>query len=286
MPAQPSLARACAAESAGTFLLVFFGVGAVQVAVLTGALNGLWQVAVVWALGVTVGIYTAAGISGAHLNPAITLAFAAFREFPWRRVLPYTAAQLAGAFLAAGLLYVLFSPQLAAFESAQGLVRGQPGSERAAMIFGEYFPNPALTGTITADVGRVSEWQAMLAEGLGTAVLALVVFALTDARNRERPLSNLAAPFIGLTVAMVIMVIAPLTQAGLNPARDFGPRLFAWCIGFDGIAIPGPRGGFFTVYILAPVLGAWAGAAAYQFILRPAFPTAQSGKPVLPIKEM
>ena len=76
--------------------------------------------------------------------------------------------------------------------------------------------------------------------------------------------------FIGLTVSIIIAVVAPLTQAGLNPARDFGPRLFAYFAGWGSVAIPGPRGGFFTVYILSPFLGAVVGAGLYQFILRPA----------------
>jgi glycerol uptake facilitator protein len=96
------------------------------------------------------------------------------------------------------------------------------------------------------------------------------VFALTDPRNRERPLSGLAPCVIGLTVAAIIVVVAPATQAGLNPARDFGPRIVAWLAGYGEIAIPGPRGGFFTVYILAPMLGAVGGAAFWQYVLRTA----------------
>ena len=91
----------------------------------------------------------------------------------------------------------------------------------------------------------VCEPAACLAEILGTAILALVVVAVTDARNRGGP--GIFAPvFIGLTVSILICVIAPLTQACFNPARDFGPRLFAYFAGWGPIAIPGPRGGFFT----------------------------------------
>jgi glycerol uptake facilitator protein len=117
----------------------------------------------------------------------------------------------------------------------------------------------------------VTHAGAMLGEGIGTAFLAFFVFAVTDPRNAGRPGSRLVPLLIGLTLAIVISVIAPLTQAGLNPARDFGPRLFAYFAGWGAIAIPGPRGGFFTVYILAPILGALAGAAAYQYLIRPAF---------------
>jgi glycerol uptake facilitator protein len=261
----PSLGRRCLAELAGTFLLVFFGCGSVHVAVLTGAHVGLWQVAIVWGVGVALAIYATAGISGAHLNPAITLAFAVYRKFSWARVGPYIASQLAGAILAAVVLSILFSGIMAEFETAQHITRGAPGSELSAQVYGEYFPNPGTAKGWSA--GAVSHTQAMLAEGLGTAFLAMFIFALTEPRNHAAP-RWLVPAFIGLTVSIIIAVVAPLTQAGLNPARDFGPRLWAWLAGWGDVAIPGPRGGFFTVYILSPVLGAMVGAGLYQLLLR------------------
>src|SRR5215212_6819737 len=136
-------------EILGTFLLVLFGTGSVACAVLTGALQGLWQVAVIWGFGVTIAIYCSASLSGAHLNPAVSLAFALLRSdrFPRSRLLPYWLAQLTGAVLAGLVVLVVFGSLLARFEAREGLIRGAPGSEKAAMIFGEYFPNPALFGT-------------------------------------------------------------------------------------------------------------------------------------------
>ena len=266
--------RELAAEFLGTFILVFFGIGAVHTAVLVGAQVGLWQVAVVWGVGIALAIYATGAISGAHLNPAITLTFAAFRGFPLRKVGPYILSQLAGAFAAAALLYALYGASLARFESGHNLVRGQPGSELSAMVYGEYFPNPALSRSSSGVLGDVTPPMAMLAEGVGTAFLAFFVLAMTDARNPGRPTGTSSAFFIGLAVAVVISIIAPLTQAGLNPARDFGPRLFSYLAGWGAIAIPGPRGGFFTVYILAPVVGALVGSASYQLVLRPGMPMA------------
>jgi glycerol uptake facilitator protein len=119
----------------------------------------------------------------------------------------------------------------------------------------------------------VSQPAAFLAEALGTLILAVVVFSVTDERNTAGPGSRLAPVFIGLTVAALISVIAPLTQACFNPARDFGPRLFACLAGWGTIAIPGPRGlGFLTVYMVAPILGALAGAHLYDLLLRPRGP--------------
>jgi glycerol uptake facilitator protein len=259
-----TLPRRCVAEMVGTFTLVFFGVGAVHAAVLTGAQQGIWQVAIVWGVAISLAIYTTGALSGAHMNPAMTLSFVIFRGFSWRQVPWYVLSQLLGAFLAAAVLYSLFSGVLGQFESAHDIVRGTGGSELSAMVYGEYFPNPLVAATQHWMSGAVGLIQAMLAEGIGTAFLAFFVFAVTDARNHSGPGRRLSPVFIGLTVSIVISVVAPLTQAGLNPARDFGPRLFAYLAGWGSIAIPGPRGGFLTVYILSPIIGAISGAALYQ----------------------
>lgn len=259
----------CMAEFIGTFILVFFGVGAVHTAVSTGAQQGLWQVAVVWGIAISLAIYAIGAVSGCHINPAITVAFAAWRGFPAKKILPYILAQVAGAFVGAAVLYGLFHGTIAHFEATKHLVRGQPGSELSAMMYGEYFPNPAVVGTTPEAWAQVSPWQAFLAEALGTAFLAFFVFALVDPSNRLAPRGNGFPIFIGLTVSIIISIVAPLTQAGLNPARDFGPRLFSLLAGWGSIAIPGPRGGFFTVYILAPILGGLFGSFVYEKIIKP-----------------
>jgi glycerol uptake facilitator protein len=262
MPEKPGVGCACVAEVIGTFILVFFGVGSVHVAVLTGALQGLWQVAVIWGAAVTLAIYATGQHSGAHLNPAVTIAFASWRGFPWARVGPYIASQMAGAFIAAAVLYALFSGSISAFEAANGITRGSAGSEASAMMYGEYFPNP------TATMLSVAPWQAMLAEGIGTLFLVFFIFTVVDDRNDGIPGVTLAPVLIGAALGMLIMMFATLSQAGLNPARDFGPRLFSLLAGWGEIAIPGPRGGFFTVYILAPVVGGLLGGALYESTLR------------------
>jgi len=260
--------RAYVAELAGTFILVFFGVGSVHAAVLCGAQSGLWQVAVVWGVAVAMAIYAFGAVSGAHLNPAMTAAFAAFRKFPLRNVPGYMAAQLAGAVLAALTLYALFGGMIAHFEAANGIVRGAAGSELSGMVYGEYFPNPAMAKANGWGPEVVTVWTAMLGEFVGTAFLAFFIFAVTDRCNGGRPGKSLLPLFIGLSVAIIISVIAPLTQAGLNPARDFGPRLVAWLMGWGDVAIPGPRGGFFGVYILSPILGALLGGFLYGVLTR------------------
>jgi glycerol uptake facilitator protein len=265
-PAPPPLWSALGGEFAGTFVLVFFGVGAVNAAVVTGAQAGLWQVAVVWAVGVSLGIYTCAALSGAHINPAITLVAAVYDRFPPMRVIPYWVAQTAGAAVASLVLYSMFAEAIIEFERQHGLLRGGPGSELSGMVFGEYFPNPAIFGSAEEAWRVVSMKSAFIAEMIGTAMLAFLVAAVTSARNPEKPTSPMAAVMIGFGVAAIISVIAPLTQAALNPARDFGPRLVSYFLGWGEIAIPGPRGGFFVVYILGPLVGALIGGGLYRLL--------------------
>ena len=261
-------------ETVGTYILVLFGIGSVSAAVVTGAQVGLWQVAVVWAFGVALAIYASAGLSGAHLNPAVSLAFAIFRrdDFGFRRLPLYWTAQTAGAILAALTTLAIFGPFIARFEADNGILRGADGSQLSAMVFGEYFPNPAIYGTGADAAALISPLGAALVEGFGTAVLAFVIFALTDRRNAGLTAKPLTPLLIGFTVAALISLFAPLTQAGWNPARDFGPRVVAYFAGWGEIAIPGPRAGFWA-YIAGPMLGAPLGAALHELLIKPALPS-------------
>ncbi|MEM8735296.1 MAG: MIP/aquaporin family protein [Planctomycetota bacterium] len=276
-PVLPSKLQCFWAELFGTFVLVFFGCGVVHSSVCYGAPDGLWQVAIVWGIAIMLAIYSIGGISGAHINPAITIALSVVGDFPKNRVATYILAQLCGAFLAAASLFFLFSPALKQVETDFGVQRGQQGSEITASCYGEFFPSP---GSLKSETYSVTEHKqlkklvphhvAFFAEVLGTAILSCMVFAFSDSSNRERPDQRQAAIFIGLTVSALISVIAPLTQACFNPARDFGPRLFASLAGWGKIALPiGTDWGWLTVYIVAPILGACIGGLAYQKFVQP-----------------
>jgi glycerol uptake facilitator protein len=273
--------RALVGEVIGTFVLVLFGCGAVHAAVLTGAQSGLWQVAIVWGLGVTFAAYLCGAVSGAHINPAMTVALAFWGRFEWNKVAGYIAAQVGGAFLAAAFLFGMYHGPLAAKEAEKGVTRGGPGSIITACCYGEFYPNPGGFAS-RAENWSDADWEefkkqvptsrALLTEVLCTAVLALVIFGVTDTRNPSAPPGYLAPIIIGLTVAALISIAAPLTQACFNPARDFGPRLFTFLAGWGSAALPGPNGsGFVTVYILAPIVGAVVGGGLYELVLRPAF---------------
>jgi len=111
---------------------------------------------------------------------------------------------------------------------------------------------------------------AMGAEAFGTFILILLIFALTEGCNVGRPDNAIAPLFVGLTVTSIICLIAPLTQAGLNPARDFGPRMVAWIFGWGKAAFPDQSGGFFFVYILAPIVGGSIATIFFMKVLEPA----------------
>ena len=276
-PTSLRLSSVFAGETLGTYILVLFGTGAVAAAVLTDAHVGLWQVASVWAVGLALAIYVTADISGAHVNPAITLAFALVRrrKFPIRLLPVYWASQLLGAALAGVTVLAIYGPWLRRFEKAEGLVRGEPGSERSAMVFGEYFPNPDM---FADGAMLISPAGAAFVEGFGTAILALVIFSLTDRRYARVSRPNLTPLLIGLTIAALISLFAPLTQAGWNPARDFGPRIVAFFAGWGDIAIPGPSNGFW-VYIVGPLVGGPIGGAIHELLVRAGLVVARGTEP-------
>ena len=257
-------------EFFGTFLLVLFGCGSVCAAVTTGAHVGVFEVAMVWGLGIATAIYLTGALSGAHLNPAVTLSLAVWSGFPKGRVLPYVAAQLCGAFVASAVLYFVFGDALRQFERTNGIVRGQPGSEASAMVFKEFFPNPG-GHPLTAEARlRMSAWAAFGAEVIATAVLLLVICCCTDERNKARP-QALTAAAIGLTVTLLISLLGPLTMACFNPARDFGPRLFSALAGWGNVPFRVNGAGWWTVYIVAPALGGLLGGGIYSVCFKRAY---------------
>jgi glycerol uptake facilitator protein len=254
-------------EFFGTFLMVFFGCGSVCASVLTGAQVGVFQVAIVWGLGIATAIYLTGALSGAHLNPAVTVSMAVYSSFPKRRVLPYILTQFLGAFAAAAVLFFIFGDALAAFEKSNHLVRGEAGSEASAMVFGEFFPSPGghpLTPEVRA---RMSASAAFGAEVIGTAILLLVIFCATDERNKARP-QILAAATIGLTVTILISLLGPLTMACFNPARDLAPRVFSSMAGWGAVPFQVNGLGWLTVYVLAPIAGGLLGGGVYRIFFK------------------
>src|SRR5829696_6510640 len=185
------LGRELLAEFLGTFVLIVFGVGVVaQVVLSKGAAGSPLSINIAWGLAVTMGCYVAAGVTGAHLNPAVTLSLAAHRQFPWRKVVPYSLAQLAGAFIASAVVYATYYEALTAFD---GGVRQVLGAQGTAGIWATY-PQPFLS---VFPGGIIDQF-------VGTAILMLVVLAISDARNAP-PAAGMAPLIVGLLVVVIGM---------------------------------------------------------------------------------
>ncbi|HZM91470.1 MAG TPA: MIP/aquaporin family protein [Blastocatellia bacterium] len=262
-----SLAGQCLAEFVGTFIVILIGDGAVAAAVMTNQLDG-WGVAMMWGLAVTFGIYVAGPVSGAHFNPAVTITMAVFRGFPRSRVLPFILSQIAGAFTGAAAVYAMWHGYWPRAVEKLGVVVGEPGSQKLMAIFSCFYPSPGGIGVDASAFATVSASGAFFIEVLLTMFLLLMIFALTEPGNTGMPQAGLGPLFIGLTVTAIVGVGGSLTMDAVNPVRDFGPRLFAYVIGFGEIAFPGPRGNEWWLYIVAPIIGGLIGAAVYRYLVR------------------
>jgi glycerol uptake facilitator protein len=246
------------AEFFGTFVFLFLGIGCVAGLKVAGASLGQWEIAIVWGVAVSMGVYLSAGVSGAHLNPSVTIALAVFACFPKRKVIPFILAQTFGAFCAAALAYLLFYNL---FDAALTAAAGD-AAKRVALA-GSFctFPNPGIT-----------MFQAGLTEMVITALLMALIMALTDDGNGV-PKGPMAPLLIGLLVAVIGASFGPLTGFAMNAARDFGPRLFAYLAGWGSdvmtgyplsknITIP-----YFLVPLVMPVFGGLLGAWLYKNLI-------------------
>ena len=230
-------------EFLGTFILILFGAGVDAMVVLFGSgipgevVHGGWtNINLGWGLGVMFGVY-AAQRSGAHINPAVTVAFAAFRGFPWRKVLPYSAAQTAGAFAASAVVFFNYRPAFLAYD---------PKLEKTAGIFTTFprFPDYPLHG--------------LFDQVVGTALLLFLVLVVI----RHAP-GWLQPALIGLVVVAIGMAFGAMHGYAINPARDFGPRLFVTLAGFPNNGLI-DGSGVWWVPIAGPLGGGLLGALLYR----------------------
>ena len=255
-----ALWRELLAEFLGTFILIVFGVGVVAQVVLSRSTAGSYlSINVGWGLAVAMGCYVSAGVTGAHLNPAVTVALAAHRRFPWNHVLPYSVAQTAGAFVASAVVYLTYHEALNAFD---GGVRQILGASGTAGIWATY-PQPYLSVFPGGFIDQV----------VGTALLVGVIFGISDPRNAPPP-TGLAPVVVGLLVVVIGATFGFNSGYAINPARDFGPRLFTFIAGWgSGVFTAG--NGWWWVPIVGPLIGGVAGGWIYDLLVGRRFPEHQ-----------
>lgn len=256
MTAKPTLTAELLAEFLGTLVLILFGDGVVAMVVLFAdpaspdavVKGGYTNITLGWGLAVMLGVFVAGRVSGAHLNPAVTLAMACRRGFPWSKVLPYSLAQIAGAFVAAAIVFVNYLPKIQQYD---------PTLSKTAGVFATF---PAVPDAFWG--------YALFDQVVGTALLVGLIFAITDPRNGPIA-AGLTPLLVGLVVVAIGMSWGGMHGYAINPARDFGPRLFTLVAGFRDT-------GFGTnawwVPIVGPLLGGPLGGWLYDVTIRTAMP--------------
>ncbi|HET7314849.1 MIP/aquaporin family protein [Salinisphaera sp.] len=259
------------AEAAGVFIIVVFGDSASAMYFLydpSPYMHAYWGVAISWGLAVTIAIYVTASVTGAHVNPAVTLAFACFRDFEWKKVVPYWLAQTIGALVAAAIVYALFYPVIDHLLAAHHTVRSADTdiAQKTAAVF---FTHPNT---------HITTMHAFMDEIILTALLVFGIFAITEQYNDMAPMANSGAFMIGLLVALIGASMGYLEAWAINPARDFGPRVFAWLAGWGYQAFPSPKD-YWWGPIAGPLIGGVVGGAAYQWLIRPFLPARAGADP-------
>jgi len=243
------------AEFFGTMVLMLFGDGCVATFLLFNKLGAPspfaneWTVIILgWGLAVMLGIYVAGAVSGAHLNPAVTIGLAITGRLPWSKVVPYWVAQLLGAFVAALILYYVY----------QGAIANALGGAALSAS------NVSVVGSVfyTSPKSFVGIFGAFGDEFIGTALLVGLILAIVDGRNQPVQ-ANLNPLIIGLLIVAIGASFGLNTGYAINPARDFGPRLWMALAGGG----TGALNSYTWIPIVAPLVGGAAGALIYDFTM-------------------
>lgn len=247
-PAYSLLSR-LGAEVFGTFVLVFLGVGAALFSIANSTNGGGLGIPLAFGIAVIAAASAVGHVSGGHFNPAVTLGAAVAGRTSWADVLPYWLAQVIGGALAAAALFLLIPSSLTTLLAAGGQLADESASTLFAGTlngFDQFSPLSALTnGQATFGI-----LPALLVEIIGTAIFVGVILGVTDKRVRIA----FAPVAIGLTLAMVILVAAPITNASINPARSTASAIFSgeW--------------GQLWLFWVAPLFGAALAALIYRIV--------------------
>ncbi|KAG6592602.1 putative aquaporin [Phytophthora cinnamomi] len=238
--------RECLTEFLGTFVMICFGMGVNNQVVLSGGENGTWlSINMAWGIAVLMGVYCSEGVSGAHMNCAVSFAHAVYGRLPWWKLPGYCASQVLGAFLGACAIYLL---------NYQKLMKADPNKETTQANFATY---------PSKDINNLT---AFYSEALATCMLLLCIYAITDHRNRSP--GTVGTPFAFALMIMALgMSFGMNTGYAMNPARGFGPRLFTYMVGY-GTKVWTADGHYFLIPIFGPLIGGVVGAGMYTFLVQ------------------
>lgn len=251
------------AEFVGTFILILFGDGVVAATLYSTRLatgeDAPWAaynwntITLGWAFAVVFGVYVAGGITGAHINPAVTAAAMARRTIEPVKGLLYMVAQVAGAFVGALTVYLVYWGDFDALGWRNAFYTG-PAGNYDGLTANHYF-----------------------VEFIGTFALVLFIYAIVDNVRNLGPGANLWPFMVGMAVLAIGLSLGGPTGYAINPARDFGPRLFSGLfLSGDDVAF---EDAYFLVPIIGPLAGGIAGAFFYDFLIKPFLPAPDEPEP-------
>lgn len=242
------------AEFLSTFVMMVFGLGSVAHMVLGGKFGSFLGVNLGFGFGVTMGIHVAGGVSGAHMNAAVTFTNCAIGRMAWKKFPVYVLGQFLGSFFAAATIYLIFYGAIDQFAGGSLLVTG---SRATANIFATYLPD------------HMTLWRGFLDEVFVTGMLQLCLFAITDKKNNPA-LQGTEPLVIGILVAALGVSLGMNTGYAINPSRDLPPRFFTFIAGWGTQVFR--AGNWWWVPVVAPLLGAYLGGIVYLALIHPDMP--------------
>ncbi|QCI20442.1 aquaporin family protein [Buchnera aphidicola (Brachycaudus cardui)] len=253
-----NILKQCIVEFFGTGLIIFFGTGCLLASKLTNIYLNSFEISFIWGLAVSISIYFSSSISGAHLNPAITIFFWLSCKIHKKKVLPYIISQIFGAFFFTMLIYFLYYRELVSFINHNNIIIGSQESLNLASIFCIYpnFNNSFIRNAII--------------EVFTAAFFMIILLQLNNKKNNKLLYNSSIRPIlIGILVFMINLSISPINNISLNPARDLGPKIFLSLIGWGVFSFTGGSNNFlyFLIPAIGPIIGINLGGWTYKILM-------------------
>ncbi|CAL4322187.1 MIP/aquaporin family protein [Buchnera aphidicola] len=251
-----NIIKQCLAEFFGTGLIILFGLNATVLSKLSNYNINYLDISIIWSIGVSISIYSSLFISGAHLNPAITIFLWSISEFNKKKVLPYIFSQILGSFFFTMIIYCIYRNILIVFERTHKIVRGTQESLDLASIFCVY---PKINTLFLYD---------FIAEVMTSIIFMIVIMLLRHKKKYLLTYSYLSPILVGILIFFINISIGSYYNITLNPARDIGPRVFLSFIGWGSLSFTGGTNiPYFFIPLLGPIIGINIGGWLYKKLI-------------------